>query len=153
MQRNQAAARAGLCRDLLTLRRMPTSNLATYHPVDFTCSQEFSDSFYAASYIERFASILDACQPDVMQPYVYQPLRPAPNSIRLLRVLPGDEGTDIHCQIVDYTIRSGERTALYEALSYVWGTSTDTRRIYMPRDHPSDLTPIKTCYLDITANL
>jgi hypothetical protein len=49
--------------------------------------------------------VFDACRSDVMQPYVYQPLRQAPNSIRLLQILPGDEGTDIHCHILDYTIR------------------------------------------------
>jgi Heterokaryon incompatibility protein (HET) len=74
--------------------------------------------------------------------YHYSPL-PGPGSIRLLRLMPPDKNARIQCQLFDYPIQeTGERACLYEALSYVWGSS----------DKPHSIS-IGRYYLPITANL
>jgi hypothetical protein len=78
--------------------------------------------------------------------YKYRPLLAAENSIRLLQILPGALDTDIHCQIIDYTIRNEQVSGLFEALSYVWGDAADRRPIYVS-DHAT------SGRLDITSNL
>lgn len=74
------------------------------------------------------ASILRA-SPD----YCYSPLPEA--CIRLLRLMPHkDECTPIQCQIFDYhLLGSDEGHHLYEALSYVWGTSEKLRTVYVDK--------------------
>jgi hypothetical protein len=66
-------------------------------------------------------------------PYSYSALLPGQDSIRLLRLLPhNDNHAQIQCQLID--IRLGDllgRPSPYEALSYVWGDSRDTRNISM----------------------
>jgi hypothetical protein len=61
-----------------------------------------------------------------MSQYSYPPLFPEPDSIRLLRLMPHDDGTaPIQCQLLDYSLQEwGKGTHLYEALSYVWGDAT-----------------------------
>ena len=60
-----------------------------------------------------------------MSQYRYSSLSPGPGSIRLLRLIPHqDETAPIQCQLFDYALQgSGKWTHLYEALSYVWGSS------------------------------
>jgi hypothetical protein len=60
--------------------------------------------------------------------YTYSSLRPGPNTIRLLRILPDAEGTDIRCELFDFQIRSFH-SSLYEALSYCWGDATKKYKI------------------------
>jgi hypothetical protein len=67
--------------------------------------------------------------------------------------LPGDEGTDIHCQIIDYTIRSNGRSALYEALSYAWGEPTHTREIYVQHACDTEGSSVDPSFLEVTNNL
>jgi hypothetical protein len=69
----------------------------------------------------------DAIQP--MQAYEYRPLRPGPNNIRLLQILPGTGDADVFCQVFQYTLRTEKAFGLYEALSYVWGDSADPHQI------------------------
>jgi hypothetical protein len=88
-----------------------------------------------------------------MERYVYRPLLPAPNSIRLLRILPGDAGTEIHCEVFDYTIRERQGLALYEALSYVWGDPNDRRRIVVRDVDVCSAFAKPLNYLDVTTNL
>jgi hypothetical protein len=88
-----------------------------------------------------------------MKRYTYRPLRAAPYSTRLLRILPGVEGSALHCLIIDYTIEGCQGSGPYEALSYVWGNAKETRRVYVRnanhhRPHRKALS-----YLDITFNL
>ncbi len=60
--------------------------------------------------------------------YCYSPL-PGPGSIRLLRLMAHtDENAPIECLLFDYPLQElGEGTHLYEALSYVWGDSSNLR--------------------------
>lgn len=53
--------------------------------------------------------------------YEYRPLRPGPNNIRLLQILPGVGDAKVVCQVFQYTLRNEKAFGLYEALSYVWG--------------------------------
>jgi Heterokaryon incompatibility protein (HET) len=63
--------------------------------------------------------------------YRYSPLSPGPDNIRLLRLMPHkNERADIQCELFEYSLQdSGEGTHLYEALSYVWGSSDKPRSI------------------------
>lgn len=85
--------------------------------------------------------------------YTYRPLLPAKNSIRLIQILPGLPGSDIHCHIIDYAIRDDQVSGLFEALSYVWGEPTEKCRIHVSdavrRGNGVETAP----YLDITVNL
>lgn len=64
------------------------------------------------------------------EPYRYLPL-PNLRHIRLLRLLPHhNESAPLHCQLFDYPmVESGERSHMYEALSYVWGSSKKPRSL------------------------
>jgi hypothetical protein len=83
---------------------------------------------------------------------VYQPLRQLPNSLRLLRILPGHEGTNIYCEILDYTIRPDGRSALYEALSYVWDEASGKSQIYVQHACATG-SPSVIAFLEVTNNL
>ncbi|KAH6644167.1 heterokaryon incompatibility protein-domain-containing protein [Boeremia exigua] len=88
-----------------------------------------------------------------MKPYTYRPLLPAKHSIRLVQILPGLPGTEIRCRIIDYTIRDDRVSGLFEALSYVWGETTDPKRISVA-DVASTITQDTVDgYLAITSNL
>jgi hypothetical protein len=54
-----------------------------------------------------------------------------PDNIRLLRLLHSeDENAVIQCQLFNYSLQeSSQRTHPYDALSYVWGKSSETRPI------------------------
>ncbi|RYP04272.1 hypothetical protein DL764_004575 [Monosporascus ibericus] len=54
-----------------------------------------------------------------------------PGSIRLLRLLPHeDENAGIQCQLFEYALQGlGDGARLYEALSYVWGSSSSHRSL------------------------
>jgi hypothetical protein len=58
--------------------------------------------------------------------YPYSPLL-APGNIRLLRLMPHkDKSARIQCQLFNYPLQeSSDETHLYEALSYVWGSSDE----------------------------
>lgn len=86
-----------------------------------------------------------------MKLYNYQLLPTGPYNIRLLQILPGEEGTDIFCQIVNHTIRHNRAVGPYEALSYVWGDPNNRRRIYITESVRSDSKA--TYYLEVTKNL
>ena len=62
-------------------------------------------------------------------PYHYGPL--APSEIRIVSLLPGSEGDDIHCKVeaVDFSHRYSD----YTALSYSWGRSSTQKsfKIYI----------------------
>ena len=63
-----------------------------------------------------------------MPAFVYPPL--PEGHIRLLRITPNpDEDAPIHCRLFDYPLHQGTRKGshLYEALSYVWGSSERPR--------------------------
>lgn len=77
-------------------------------------------------------------------PYCYSSLWPGSNSIRMLRLMPHeDENAPIHCQLFNYTLHETPRGShLYEALSYVWG-STDKPQSIVIDNHE----------LPVTANL
>ncbi len=79
-----------------------------------------------------------------MSQYRYSTLPPGPGSIRLLRLIPDqDETATIQCQLFNYRLQgSGKWTHLYEALSYVWGSS----------DKPQSIS-IDKLDMPITANL
>jgi hypothetical protein len=62
--------------------------------------------------------------------YIYQPL--PPSSIRLVNILPGSPGTELHCEITfehfpnasvnrSQLFLNSETSVPYEALSYTWG--------------------------------
>ncbi|KAF2997959.1 hypothetical protein E8E13_006149 [Curvularia kusanoi] len=88
-----------------------------------------------------------------MERYIYRPLPPAKHSIRLIQILPGLPQTDMHCRIIDYTIRDDRVSGLFEALSYVWGKTTDKRKIFVA-DVASTMIPnTPEGYLEITPNL
>jgi hypothetical protein len=88
-----------------------------------------------------------------MAPYVYRPLRTARNSTRLLQILPDVQGTDIHCLMFDYTLSQDRASGPYEALSYVWGDSTEPRQIFVRDARPTEPRPETPTHLDVTANL
>jgi len=81
-----------------------------------------------------------------MSQYCYSPLPPGAN-IRLLRLMPyANESTDkagLQGELFEYFLQDpGQRTHLYEALSYTWGGEEKPRSI-----------AIKGQNLNITANL
>jgi hypothetical protein len=88
-----------------------------------------------------------------MQPYAYRPLASEPFSIRLLQILPGAKGSDIHCSLIDYTIPPDQLSGLYEALSYTWGDPGQRNRIYVRDTGTTEPYQDAYMYLDITKNL
>lgn len=51
-------------------------------------------------------------------PYIFEPLNPVANEIRLLRLLPGQAAEPVRCTLHVVSLDASPR---YEALSYVWG--------------------------------
>jgi hypothetical protein len=88
-----------------------------------------------------------------MERYTYRPLRPEPNSTRLLQVAPGANGSEIHCLIFDHTIQRDQVCSPYEALSYVWGDPKERRRIFLSDTSANGSPQGDISYLDITMNL
>ena len=75
-----------------------------------------------------------------ISPYRYHSLWPGPNSIRMLRLMPHEETAPIHCQLFNYTLHETPRGLhLYEALSYVWG-STDKLQSIVIDNHELSVT-------------
>src|SRR4051812_41888280 len=57
-----------------------------------------------------------------MSRYLYSRLPQGTDSIRLLRLMPGESGTRIQCELFEYSLQDSRRsTHQYEALSYTWG--------------------------------
>src|SRR5687767_7066795 len=91
--------------------------------------------------------------------YHYSPLSQH-GSIRLIRLL-GHRNKDapIQCQLFEYPLlEPGQGGHLYEALSYVWGSTEGKQPIYIqqPGGNDDDLNSpdkTKTCCLHITPNL
>lgn len=83
-----------------------------------------------------------------MERYVYDAIAPGPNNIRLIRLLPGANEEDIKCELFVYTLRLDRVSALYEALSYCWGSPEDSRR-----KHIKNARDVEYDYLDVTINL
>ena len=80
--------------------------------------------------------------------YCYSPLKEH-GSIRLLRLMPHEnKNSPIRCKLFEYPLeKRGEGSHLYEAISYVWGDSSDQRPIYIQSNGP-----VRHC-LFVTANL
>ncbi|KAF3808548.1 Heterokaryon incompatibility protein 6 [Colletotrichum gloeosporioides] len=57
---------------------------------------------------------------------MYTVLDPTKREVRLLRLLAGNEADGIHCELHATSLDSPDE---YEALSYVWGSASDTRPI------------------------
>jgi hypothetical protein len=73
----------------------------------------------------------------------HSPLSLAGDSIRLLRLKPAkDKSADIHCELFEYALPDSSTKHLYEALSYVWGSSEKRLCIFMD-----------SCSIDVTDNL
>ena len=64
------------------------------------------------------------------QPYQYTPLQTSSPEIRLLTLLPGSLGTDIHCRLHTQNLRRNPPPC-YEALSYAWGSVENQVVIYV----------------------
>lgn len=47
-----------------------------------------------------------------MLPDISRQLLPAPNSVRLVQMLPGQPGTDMHCRLIDHKIRDDRVSGL-----------------------------------------
>ncbi len=64
---------------------------------------------------------------------LYQPLDPARQEIRLLRVEPANDADatpdSLKCELVTDSLLQPKHT--YHAMSYVWGDPTDTELIYV----------------------
>jgi hypothetical protein len=72
-----------------------------------------------------------------MVEYRYSPL--PLGFVRLLRLMPHEDGTALQCQLFDYSLQdslqeSGKRTHPYDALSYVWGDSSKPQSISLRED-------------------
>ncbi|KAF2188912.1 HET-domain-containing protein [Zopfia rhizophila CBS 207.26] len=74
--------------------------------------------------------------------YCYSPLSKAPDSIRLLRLVPNEnERADAQCELFVYSLQESDKaTHPYEALSYVWG-SLDKRQSIFIVDQSFAVTP------------
>ncbi|KAE8374237.1 heterokaryon incompatibility protein-domain-containing protein [Aspergillus bertholletiae] len=77
-----------------------------------------------------------------MPPYNYMPLPHGYNAIRILRLLPNNEQTaPIKCELIEYPLKEQE-WQVYEALSYVWGSTEILSLIY-----------VNSCALEVASNL
>jgi hypothetical protein len=66
-----------------------------------------------------------------MENFDYRRLPVAENEIRLIKLLPGRKTDQIECELSTMTLEAITDNATYEALSYCWGTSDTTMRIYI----------------------
>ncbi|KAE8373910.1 heterokaryon incompatibility protein-domain-containing protein [Aspergillus bertholletiae] len=68
-----------------------------------------------------------------MPPFKYSVLPPGDDRTRLLRLLPNEDSTaPIKCELLDYSLQKSRNGAhMYDALSYVWGTSAKSQSIYI----------------------
>ena len=66
-----------------------------------------------------------------MDEYIYRPLDPYSDEIRLLRLLPAPRG-EVQIEIFHVDTLSNP---VYEALSYVWGSNACTHEVCI-RPHP-----------------
>jgi hypothetical protein len=74
--------------------------------------------------METFSDI-GALLPDSLRPYVYTPFR-ATDSIRLMELLPGEQGSTLRCNLVQ--VRRSSKVD-YKALSYAWGVPIFSRTL------------------------
>jgi hypothetical protein len=65
-------------------------------------------------------------QPTLTFPYRYQELSSSGDSIRLLKLLPGDEDAEIECRLAEVSLQS---RSSYDAVSYRWGVSPASGRV------------------------
>ncbi|KAL7944142.1 heterokaryon incompatibility domain-containing protein [Trichoderma barbatum] len=74
----------------------------------------------------------NGCDENTANAYCYSPL-PGHRHIRLLRLLPDqNENAPLHSQLFDYPmLELGEGPHMYEALSYVWGSSERPHALYI----------------------
>jgi hypothetical protein len=84
-----------------------------------------------------------------MAQYSYVPLNGSDRTVRLLALLPGSLGEDIHVRLFTQTLTQ-ERTPIYEALSYAWGTAADPTDIYVgnSKDYILSVSRNLACALD-----
>ena len=64
-----------------------------------------------------------------MSKYVYQRLDLKLPSFRLMRLFPGQPGTDIRCEIFEALLYRADGSPDFEALSYAWGDPTGVHEI------------------------
>ena len=64
------------------------------------------------------------------QPYNYIALKSTSRDIRILSLLPGEWGSDIHCTIKAISLDDNPK---YEALSYTWGDTAITKSIFIDK--------------------
>lgn len=75
------------------------------------------------------------CNSDLTGPvftYTEVPLESPNSTTRMIRLLPNqDNDAEIECELFNYDLTSGSgaESHLYEALSYVWGSNTNSRTI------------------------
>jgi hypothetical protein len=83
------------------------------------------------------------------EPYSYIPLNKSAHTIRLLTLLPGHFGEDIHVRLSIQTLTQ-KYTPSYEALSYAWGIAEDPTNIYVSeaKDYVLSVTKNLACALD-----
>jgi Heterokaryon incompatibility protein (HET) len=83
---------------------------------------------------DRFPRTSFLCRSSLKQnrtaPYSYIPLNKSAREVRLLTLLPGNLGEDIHVQLFAQTLTQ-KLTPRYEALSYAWGTAENPVNIYV----------------------
>jgi len=68
-----------------------------------------------------------------MTQYQYSSLSPGPDNTRLLRLMPHENKcVPIECELFNYSLQdSNKGIHLYDALSYVWGSSEKPRSIFI----------------------
>jgi hypothetical protein len=81
--------------------------------------------------------------------YSYIPLDKSARKIRLLTLLPGNFGEDIHVRLSIWTLTQ-KSTRSYQALSYAWGTAEDPTNIYVgkSKDYVLSVPKNLACALD-----
>jgi ankyrin repeat protein len=64
-----------------------------------------------------------------MESFKYEPLSLDRAEFRLVRILPGEENDDLECELICVDFDIPEEQIPYDALSYVWGSSTTSNEI------------------------
>ena len=84
-----------------------------------------------------------------MVPYSYTPLDESAHKVRLLTLLPGNLGKDIHVQLFARSL-TNRCPPSYEALSYAWGTAEGPTNIYVgnSKDYVLSVSKNLACALD-----
>jgi hypothetical protein len=114
-----------------TVIQLPTSIAGTSYT---TTAQDSDMSRHWFSLRRSRGALHEPKSPDVSKtrPYIYSSLQASSEKIRLLTLLPGGFGTDVHCQL-HKTKLDKNSPPRYEALSYTWGSAEDPVAIYVEK--------------------